>query len=68
VVALTVRSAIYFFVFIFILVGVFGITAWVAVDQVDTPLSYAVIAFLWGITLAILYLAFDKAGWDWWGS
>lgn len=62
------RSAIYFFVFIFILVGVFGITAWVAVDQVPGPLSYAVIAFLWGITLAVLYVAFDKAGWDWWGS
>jgi hypothetical protein len=68
VIALTVRSAIYFFAFIFILVGVFGITAWVAVDQVDATLSYAVVAFLWGITLAVLYLAFDKAGWDWWGS
>lgn len=65
---MTVRSAIYFFVFIFILIGVFGITAWVTVDQVDTPLSYAVIAFLWGVTLAVLYVAFDKAGWDWWGS
>ncbi len=63
---MTVKSAIYFFVFVFILVGVFGITAWVALNQVNPPLSYAVIAFLWGITLAILYLAFDKSGWDWW--
>lgn len=63
-----VKNAIYFFIFIFILVGAYGIMAWVALDQLDAPLSYAVIAFLWGITLAILYLAFDKAGWDWWES
>jgi len=65
-----VKNAIHFFVFVFILVGVFGISAWVALDQLrDTPpLSYATIAFVWGVTLAILYLAFDKAGWDWWGS
>lgn len=62
------KNAIYFFIFIFILVGAYGIMAWVALDQLDAPLSYAVIAFLWGITLAVLYLAFDKAGWDWWES
>lgn len=61
------RNAIYFFIFVFILLGVFGITAWVALDNVQFPLSYAVIAFVWGIALAVLYLAFDKAGWDWWG-
>jgi hypothetical protein len=62
-----VKNAIYFFIFVFILVGVFGITAWVALDQFEgAVLSYAVIAFIWGITLAILYLIFDKAGWDWW--
>jgi glycerol uptake facilitator-like aquaporin len=66
---LSVKNAIYFFVFVFILVGVFGISAWVALDQLKgTPLSYAAIAFIWGIALAVLYLAFDKAGWDWWGS
>lgn len=65
---MTVKSAIYFFIFIFILVGVYGITAWVALNQLEAPFSYAVIAFLWGITLAILYLAFDRAGWDWWES
>jgi hypothetical protein len=63
---LTVKTAIYFFVFVFILVGVFGISAWASLHNVESPLSYAVIAFLWGITLAILYLAFDKADWDWW--
>ncbi|UCE96862.1 MAG: hypothetical protein JSV51_04555 [Candidatus Bathyarchaeota archaeon] len=65
---MTVKGAIYFFVFVFILVGVFGITTWVVLTNVHPPLSFAVIAFLWGITLAILYLAFDKAGWNWWGS
>ena len=65
---MTIKSAIYFFVFVFILVGVYGITAWIALTTIETPLSYAVIAFLWGITLAILYLAFDKADWDWWES
>jgi len=65
---LTVKNAIYFFVFVFILVGVYGITAWTALNTVGAPLSYAVIAFLWGITLAILYVAFDKAEWDWWES
>jgi len=68
VAVLTVRSAIYFFVFAFILIGVFGITAWVTLDQLDAPLSFAVIAFVWGITLALLYLAFDKANWNWWES
>jgi hypothetical protein len=63
---LSVKNAIYFFIFAFILVGVFGITTWVALDLLDAPLSYAAIAFIWGIALAILYLAFDKAGWDWW--
>ncbi len=61
------RNAIYFFIFVFILLGVYGITAWVALDNVSSPLSFAVIAFVWGIALAVLYLAFDKAGWDWWG-
>lgn len=65
---MTVKNTIYFFVFVFILIGVYGITAWVALNQLEVPLNYAVIAFLWGITLAILYLAFDKAGWNWWGS
>ena len=66
---MSVKNAIYFFVFVFILVGAFGISAWVALDQLKgTPLSYAAIAFIWGITLAVLYLAFDKAGWDWWGG
>ena len=63
---LTMKDTIYFFVFIFILIGVYGITAWIALNQLTAPLNYAVIAFLWGITLAILYLAFEKAGWDWW--
>jgi hypothetical protein len=65
---LTVKTAIYFFVFVFILLGVFGISAWVTFHNIESPLSYAVIAFLWGITLAILYLAFEKADWEWWGS
>lgn len=64
---MALRSAIYFFIFAFILVGVYGITAWVILDQVPTPLSYAVIAFVWGITLAVLYITFEKSGWDWWG-
>jgi hypothetical protein len=66
--ALSVKNAIYFFVFVFILVGTFGISAWIALDQLKFPLSFAAIAFIWGITLAVLYLAFDKAGWDWWGG
>lgn len=65
---MTVKNAIYFFVFVFILVGVYGITAWIALNTVEAPLSYAVITFVWGIALAILYLAFDKADWDWWES
>ncbi len=63
---MTVKNAIYFFVFIFILVGVYGIITWITLNQLQFPLNYAVIAFLWGVTLAILYLSFDKAGWDWW--
>lgn len=65
---LTLKNVIYFFVFVFIHVGVFGITAWATLSQVDAPLSFAVTTFLWGITLAILYVAFEKAGWDWWES
>lgn len=63
---LRMKDTICFFVFIFILIGVYGITAWIALNQITAPLNYAVIAFLWGITLAILYFAFEKAGWDWW--
>ncbi len=63
---MSVKNAIHFFIFTFILVGVCGITAWVVLDLLAAPLSYAAIAFIWGITLAILYLAFDKSGWDWW--
>lgn len=65
---MTVKIAIYFFVFILVLVGVFGISAWAILQYVDSPLNYAVIAFLWGITLAMLYLAFEKADWNWWES
>ena len=62
-----VKKVIYFCAFVFILVGLFGIIAWVALDQLQgTVLSYAAIAFIWGLTLVVLYVAFDRAGWDWW--
>ncbi|MCW3982206.1 MAG: hypothetical protein NWE81_03745 [Candidatus Bathyarchaeota archaeon] len=60
------RSAIYSLIFVLLLVGAFGTIAWTTLHNVDSPLSYAVTAFLWGITLATLYLAFEKAGWEWW--
>jgi hypothetical protein len=65
---LTAERAIHLAMFILLLVGLCGISAWaIYIYLNDTAiLELAGIALSWGIILSILYLAFRKMDWDWW--
>ncbi|RLG93206.1 hypothetical protein DRO34_00930 [Candidatus Bathyarchaeota archaeon] len=65
---LSTERVIHFAMFILLLAGLCGITAWTCYTNITEHfvLQYASIAFVWGIILAILYLGFKKLGWDWW--
>jgi hypothetical protein len=65
-----VERAIHFAIFVLLLVGLCGISAWTSYASLkDTPiLEIAVIALSWGVILVILYLGFKKLDWDWWSQ
>ena len=65
---MTAERAIHLAMFVLLLVGLCGITAWaIYIYLSDTAiLKLAGIALSWGIILSILYLAFRKMEWDWW--
>ena len=54
--------------FMFLLIGLFGTFAWLSYQYFNENLilTVAVVALSWGTILAILYLGFKKAKWDWW--
>jgi len=54
--------------FLLILVGLCGVSAWASYTYLNvTPiLEVAGIALSWGVILLILYLSFKKLNWDWW--
>ncbi|MGC9346129.1 MAG: hypothetical protein ACP5ER_05015 [Candidatus Bathyarchaeales archaeon] len=65
---MTAERAIHFAMFILLLVGLCGISAWASYSYIsDNPmLEAAGIALSWGVILSILYLGFKKMDWNWW--
>jgi hypothetical protein len=65
---MTGERAIHFAMFILILVGLCGISAWASYSYLsgNLILEVAGIALSWGVILLILYLGFKKMYWDWW--
>jgi len=54
--------------FILLLVGLCGISAWASYSYLsdNAVLEVASIALSWGVVLSILYIGFKKLSWDWW--
>jgi len=68
---MTVERAIHLAMFILILVGLCGISAWASytyiyLTQDNVVLAVAGIALSWGVILSVLYLGFRQLDWDWW--
>jgi hypothetical protein len=65
---MTGERAIHFAMFMLILVGLCGISAWAGYSYLsgNLILEAAGIALSWGVILLILYLGFKKMYWDWW--
>jgi hypothetical protein len=64
---LGVEKAIHVVTFLFLLIGLCGMSAWAAVTYVDNDLlKGATIVLSWGVILLALYLGFRTLDWDWW--
>jgi len=64
---LEIEKAIHFTMFILILLGLWGITAWILFTVLNSLAPQIVLTLLsWGIILAILYLLFKNRNWEWW--
>jgi hypothetical protein len=68
---MTVERVIHLAMFILILVGLCGISAWASytyiyLTQDNVVLAVAGIALSWGVILSVLYLGFRQLDWDWW--
>ena len=62
------ERAIQFAMFILLLIGLCGISAWASYSYLSETLilEVAAIALSWGVILLVLYLGFKKLNWDWW--
>jgi hypothetical protein len=62
------EKAIHFAMFLLLLVGLCGISAWSSYTYLheELILEIAGIALSWGVILLILYVCFKKLNWDWW--
>jgi hypothetical protein len=65
---MTVERAIHFAMFILLLVGLCGISAWASFSYLSDNLilEVASLALSWGVILSILYLGFRQLEWEWW--
>ena len=65
---MTGERAIQFAMFILILVGLCGLSAWASYTYLseNVILEVAAIALSWGVILLILYIGFKKLDWEWW--
>jgi hypothetical protein len=55
--------------FILILVGLCGVSAWASyayLSEAHPILEVATIALSWGVILLVLYVSFKKLEWNWW--
>jgi hypothetical protein len=64
----TAERVIQFAMFILILVGLCGLSAWASCAYLsgNVILEAAAIALSWGVILLILYIGFKKLNWEWW--
>ncbi|MGB9675709.1 MAG: hypothetical protein ACPL0C_00795 [Candidatus Bathyarchaeales archaeon] len=61
------EKAIHFTMFLLLLVGLCGISAWASYSYLsDLILEVAGIALSWRVILLILYLGFKRLDWSWW--
>ncbi len=61
------EKAIHIAMFILLLIGLCGISAWVSYTYVQEDfLKIASTALSWGVILLILYVSFRQLGWNWW--
>jgi hypothetical protein len=64
---LTTERAIHFIMFVLLVIGLFGVSAWAGCRYVsDYLLKLASIALSWGIILMVLYVIFERLDWNWW--
>ncbi|MCK4482141.1 hypothetical protein KAU55_02870 [Candidatus Bathyarchaeota archaeon] len=65
---MTAERAIHVAMFILILVGLCGISAWASYSYLSDNLILEVagIALSWGVILSVLYLVFRQLDWNWW--
>jgi hypothetical protein len=66
---LTAERAIQCATFLLILVGLCWLSAWASYTYLSGAhivLEVAAIALSWGVILLILYVSFEKLGWEWW--
>lgn len=65
---MTAERGIHIAMFILLLVGLCGVSAWASCSYLsdDLILEVAGIALSWGVILSILYLGFRQLDWDWW--
>ncbi len=66
---LTAEKAIHFAIFVFMLIGLSSLSAWVSYTYLHDTLilEIAGMALSWGTILLVLYVSFSRAHWDWWG-
>jgi hypothetical protein len=61
------ERAIHIAIFIFILIGLCSLSAWISYAYLkELVLQIAAIALSWGVTLLVLYVGFKALDWDWW--
>jgi len=67
---LTAEPAIHFAIFTLLLIGLGGVSAWACYEYLRGTLILEVagIALSWGLILLVLYVGFEKLGWNWWGQ
>lgn len=65
---MTAERAIHVAMFVLILVGLCGISAWASYSYLSDNLILEVagIALSWGVILSVLYLVFRQLDWNWW--
>ena len=64
----TAERAIHFAIFVFLLIGLSSLSAWVSYTYLQSTLilEIAGMALSWGTILLVLYVSFLKLHWDWW--
>lgn len=66
---MVIERALHFLMFIFILVGLWGVSAYICITYLAASnmlLGYAVMLLVWGVILAVMYLVFKSQDLAWW--